>query len=327
MTWTGAVSRKVDTGLTMAGASSAEKDALPQFAVHPANAMTTTTHTGFSRPLATFDLAGSIPFLGVHVACVLALFVPFGWTEVLLCAGLYFVRMFGVTAGYHRYFAHRSFKTSRVGQFLLATLAVSSAQKGVLWWAAHHRSHHTHSDTERDLHSPVKHGFWWAHVGWILCREHLATDFDRIKDYARFPELRWLNRWHLVPYVLLCVVLFFAGGLSWLVWGGFISTVVLWHSTFMINSLAHVVGKRRFETRDDSRNNWLLALLTGGEGWHNNHHRSPGAARQGMYWWEIDTTYSILSLLAKIGVVWDLRPHPQSVYDEAEGRGRERRAA
>ena len=235
--------------------------------------------------------------------------------------------MFAVTGGYHRYFAHKSFKTGRVFQFFLAMLAQSSLQKGVLWWAAHHRSHHTHSDTERDLHSPVQDGFIWSHVGWVMSRNYLATDFDRIKDFAKYPELRWLNSMHLLPYLAMCVALFAIGGLPWLVWGAFVSTVLLWHGTFTINSLAHVIGKRRFQTRDDSRNNWFLALITLGEGWHNNHHRSPGSASQAMYWWEIDITYYILVALSKVGLISDLRKHPKSVYDEAEGRGRRAHAA
>jgi stearoyl-CoA desaturase (delta-9 desaturase) len=257
------------------------------------------------------DWLGAGPFLLVHVAALAAFFLPFGATELWLCAGLYLLRMFAITAGYHRYFSHRTFKTGRAFQFVLAVLAVSSVQKGILWWAGHHRDHHRDSDTERDIHSPVQSGFWWSHVTWILSRRHTETKLDRIRDFARFPELRWLDDWHLVPYIALCVALFAIGGAPWLVWGGFVSTVLLWHGTFTINSLAHVIGSRRYETKDQSRNNWLLALITLGEGWHNNHHHYQSSVRQGFFWWELDVTYYVLRLLALCGLVWDLREPPK----------------
>ena len=266
---------------------------------------------------ARFDWARSLPFFGVHLACGLAFLTQPGWIELGLLVGVFAVRMFAVTAGYHRYFSHRTFRTGRVFQFLLAALAVTSVQKGVLWWAAHHRDHHRFSDTPRDVHSPVQRGFWWSHVGWILSTQHGGTDTERIKDFNRFPELRWLERWHLLPFITLCVVAFALGGLSWLVWGCFMSTVVLWHATFAINSLAHVAGRRRYPTPDQSRNNWALALLTGGEGWHNNHHYFPGSTRQGFFWWEVDFTYYVLRGLAAIGVVSDLREPPTRVFEEA----------
>ncbi|MEK6606782.1 MAG: fatty acid desaturase, partial [Myxococcota bacterium] len=223
----------------------------------------------------------SLPFFAVHVVAIGAVFVGAGWAEVVLCVALYYIRMFGITAGYHRYFAHRTFKTTRAFQFLLALLGTLSVQKGVLWWAAHHRAHHLDSDGDNDVHSPTKRGFWWAHCGWILCRRYDATEFDRVKDLAKYPELRWLNRWHLVPPITLAAGIFLVGGWSWLVWGFFLSTVLLWHGTFTINSLAHVFGSRRYATTDTSRNNLLLALITMGEGWHNNHHKFQAATRQG----------------------------------------------
>ncbi|MBI4612812.1 MAG: acyl-CoA desaturase [Planctomycetes bacterium] len=268
------------------------------------------------RTRGRIDWVTSIPFVGVHAACLLALYTGVGWTEVGLCLGLYFVRMFALTAGYHRYFAHKTFQTSRAFQFVLALLGTCALQKGVLWWSAHHRVHHANSDQEGDVHSPTREGFLWSHVGWILAHDYDATNLRMVPDFARYPELRCLNRWYHVPFVLLCVLLFFTGGLSWLVWGAFASTVLLWHATFCINSLAHVLGRRRFPTTDTSRNNWFLALLTGGEGWHNNHHHYPNSANQGFYWWEIDTTYYVLRLLAVFRIVWDVRKPPARILEE-----------
>jgi stearoyl-CoA desaturase (delta-9 desaturase) len=253
----------------------------------------------------------NIPFLLMHLACFTVVLVGASWSAVALCLVLYFVRMFGLTAGYHRYFSHRSYKTSRAFQFLLAALACAATQKGPLWWAAHHRRHHRFSDQEGDVHSPVRSGFWWSHVGWILSTKYEETDFDGIKDFARYPELRWLNRWHLIPAIALAVSCYLIGGWQYLVWGYVISTVMLYHGTFVINSLAHVWGNRRYETTDDSRNNFWLAIITGGEGWHNNHHHYMASVRQGFFWWEIDTSYYLLRLLSWFGIVWDLRLPPE----------------
>jgi stearoyl-CoA desaturase (delta-9 desaturase) len=258
-----------------------------------------------------------LPFVLMHLAALAApLVTDLTWTTAWLVVGMYVVRMFGITAGYHRYFAHRSFKTSRVFQFVLAFLAQSSAQKGALWWAAHHRNHHKHSDTPQDLHSPVQHGLWWSHVGWVLDDRFDAVPEGRINDFMKVPELRWLNRFHLLPPALLAVTLFAVGGLPWLMWGFFVSTVLLFHGTFTINSLSHVLGTRRFATEDTSRNNGVLALLTLGEGWHNNHHHYCSSANQGFYWWELDITYLVLRALGGLGVVWDLRTPPQRVLDQ-----------
>ncbi len=258
----------------------------------------------------------SIPFYGLHVAAiVLPFYTDFAWKWVGLAVALFYLRMFAVTAGYHRYFSHRTFKTSRAFQFVLAWLGTMSFQKGVLWWAAHHRAHHRFSDQEDDIHSPTLRGIVWAHVGWILSPNYEKTDWDRIRDFARFPELVWLNKYHLVPGVLLCVVLFLAGGMPALVWGGFVSTVVLWHATFTINSLSHVFGKIRYKTTDTSKNNWALALLTMGEGWHNNHHYYQASANQGFFWWEIDLSFYVLRGLEKVGIVWGVKTPPRSVIE------------
>jgi stearoyl-CoA desaturase (delta-9 desaturase) len=264
------------------------------------------------------SLIASIPYYAVHLGCLAALWVGVNWVDVALCIGLYYLRMFGITAGYHRYFSHRAYKTSRAFQFVLALLGTLSIQKGVLWWAAHHRSHHKYSDQPRDIHSPVQRGLYWAHQGWILCHKYDATDWPRIQDFAKYPELVWLNNHFLIPPMLAGGLLYLLGGWHFFVWGGLISTVLLWHGTFTINSLSHVWGKRRYQTTDDSRNNWVLAILTMGEGWHNNHHHYQSTANQGFFWWEVDFSYYILKLLSVFGIVWDLRKPPKHILENKE---------
>ncbi|MBK9517127.1 MAG: fatty acid desaturase [Anaeromyxobacter sp.] len=257
---------------------------------------------------------GSIPFLFVHaVALATPFLVPVSPALLGLAVATYAIRMFGITAGYHRYFAHRAYRTGRVFQFVLAWLGAMSSQKGPLWWAAHHRHHHRWSDTDQDLHSPVRGGFLWSHVGWFLVSRYEQTRLDQIKDFARFPELRWIDRWHAVPGLTLALGLFLVGGWPALLWGYFLSTAVLWHGTFVINSLAHVMGRRRYETGDESRNSFLLALVTFGEGWHNNHHFYAATANQGWFWWEVDLSYAVLKLLGAAGLVSDLRTPPPHI--------------
>ena len=259
------------------------------------------------------DLVSCIPFILVHVAALAgALLVPFAWKYVVLAVALYYARMAFTTIAYHRYFSHRTFKTSRWFQTVMAFLAETSAQKGVLWWAAHHRVHHRYSDLPGDPHSP-KLGFWESHMLWILRNQAGAT--GEIKDFARFPELRWLNKYHLVPPVLLAVALFFIGGAPALVWGFFVSTVLLWHGTFLVNSVNHVWGSRRYPTTDTSRNNGLIALLTMGEGWHNIHHHYMGSANQGFFWWEIDLSFYLIRAMQGLGLVWDVRTPPEKYLE------------
>lgn len=270
-----------------------------------------------------------VPFILLHLACAGVLITGTSTTAVVVCLALFWVRMFAITAFYHRYFAHRSYKTNRFWQFIFALLGNMSAQRGPLWWAAHHRAHHQHSDTEEDLHSPVQRGFWWSHMGWFTCDASFRTQLHRIKDFARFPELRFLDRYDSFAPLLLIVLLFVSGealaawapqletsGLQLVVWGFVISTVFLFHATVTINSLGHIWGSRRFNTKDHSRNNALLALLTLGEGWHNNHHRWAVSARQGFYWWEIDISYMVLKAMSWIGIVYDLSPVPRHVLEE-----------
>jgi stearoyl-CoA desaturase (Delta-9 desaturase) len=258
----------------------------------------------------------SIPFVLVHFLPLLAFVTGVTWRAVTLAVVLYVVRMLAITGGYHRYFSHRSYKLSRVPQFVLAFVGTSAAQKGPLWWSAHHRAHHKNSDTERDIHSP-KRGFWWSHVGWILCDKYNKTDRDAIKDFTKYPELVWLDKHDWVAPWMLGFACYFIAGWSGLLIGFFLSTVLLWHGTFTINSLAHVWGRRVYETTDTSRNNAVLAVLTGGEGWHNNHHRYPWSARQGFRWWQVDMTYYVLRVFGWLGIVHDIRPVPAAVRAEA----------
>lgn len=269
-------------------------------------------------------------FWAVHLACLSALWVGVSWVAVAVCLALYVIRMFAITGAYHRYFSHRSYETSRVFQFLLAFLGTTAAQKGPIWWASHHRHHHRHSDTPEDIHSPIVHGIYFAHVGWVLSSQFLEPRLELVKDLVKFPELKLLERFNVVPPILLGVACFFLGawlehayplletnGLQMLTWGFFISTVLLYHGTFCINSFTHLIGKRRFPSTDCSKNHWFLALITLGEGWHNNHHYYPGSERQGFYWWEIDISHYILVVLSWFGLVWNLRTPPERVYAAA----------
>jgi len=256
------------------------------------------------------------PFVLMHLACLAVFWVGWSVTAVATAVTLYLVRMFAITGFYHRYFSHRTFRTSRAAQFAFAVLGASAVQRGPLWWAAHHRKHHRHADTPLDVHSPREHGFWWAHMGWITSPVNFPTDVAQVRDLARYPELRLLDRFDLAVPLLLAFGLWAAGGMQLLVWGFFISTVVLFHGTCLINSLAHQLGSRRYATDDDSRNSLVLALITLGEGWHNNHHRYPGATRQGFFWWEIDVTYYVLRALAAVGVISDLHPVPARLLEQ-----------
>ena len=274
----------------------------------------------------TIDWTRVVPFFGLHAACFAALWVGVSSTAIFAAAALYAVRMFAITGFYHRYFSHRAFQTSRTVQFLFALVGSSSAQRGPLWWVSHHRHHHAHADEASDPHSVRQHGFFWSHLGWFMTRESFPIRPGVVDDFERYPELRFLDRYDIVPSIVLGILLFALGealaayaptlhtsGGQLVIWGYCISTVVLYHATFTINSLAHSFGRRRYATRDDSRNNAWLALLTFGEGWHNNHHHFPGSARQGFYWWEIDLTYYGLRLLAALGLIWGLKAVPPAV--------------
>lgn len=274
------------------------------------------------------DWLRAVPFIALHLACLGVFWVGVSPVALGVAAALYALRMFALTGFYHRYFSHRSFRTSRAVQFVFAAIGACCVQRGPLWWASHHRSHHAHADTALDPHSPGLTGFLWSHMGWFLTPRAFPAQWARIRDLSKYPELRWLDRYDIAMPVALAVLLFGLGalleriaptwgtsGMQMLVWGFFVSTVVLFHATVTINSLAHRFGARRYDTRDDSRNNPWLALITFGEGWHNNHHFYPGSARQGFHWWEIDLTWYGLRLMAALGLVWDLKPVPAWVTD------------
>jgi stearoyl-CoA desaturase (delta-9 desaturase) len=279
------------------------------------------------------EWARIVPFIGMHLACLGVFWVGTSATAVGVAVALYLLRMFAITGFYHRYFSHRSFRTSRAAQLAFGIIGASSVQRGPLWWAAHHRQHHAYPDRPEDPHSPRHKGFWVSHMGWFLTQGGFRPDMSRVRDLQRFPELRWLDRFDIAVPVGLAVGLYFGGdwlaarrpelgtsGAQWLVWGFFVSTVVLYHATYSINSLCHAFGRQRYATGDDSRNNPWLALLTLGEGWHNNHHYYPTSVRQGFYWWEVDLTWYGLKLLSWLGIVWDLKPIPAEVRDARPGR-------
>ena len=255
----------------------------------------------------------TIPFIIVHLVCFAAIWTGVTATALWVAFALYVIRMWGITAGYHRYFSHRSYKTSRFMQFVIAFIGQTSAQRGVLWWAAVHRHHHLYSDTEQDVHSPRHQGFLYSHVGWIFNRNNWKPDFGTVRDLTKYPELVFLNRLNYLPAAALGFGLFLWGGWPMLIVGFFWSTVAVYHGTFFINSLAHVHGSQRYLTGDDSRNNFWLALITLGEGWHNNHHHYQSSTRQGFRWWEIDMSYYALKAMSWFGLVWDLRAPPESI--------------
>ncbi len=274
------------------------------------------------------------PLLFMHLMCLGVFWVGWSWVAVSVAVLLYLVRMFAITGFYHRYFSHNAFKADRHWQFVFAVLGNASVQRGPLWWAAHHRHHHQYADRPEDVHSPRQHGFWWSHIGWMTSRTNFPTQLRYVRDWARYPELRWLNRFDVVVPILLAAFLYGLGallqrtapglgtsGAQMLVWGFFISSTVLLHATVTINSLDHMFGTRRYDTPDTSRNNPLLALVTLGEGWHNNHHHYAVAARQGFFWWEFDITYLLLRGLEKLGIVRDLRPVPQHILQEGRISG------
>ncbi|MGB7756381.1 MAG: acyl-CoA desaturase [Salinisphaera sp.] len=260
-----------------------------------------------------FDWWNFLPMAIMHLGLIGIWWTGFTWVSVSLCVFLYVARVFGITAGYHRYFSHRGYKTSRVFQFILAFLGATAMQKGPLWWSAKHREHHRDTDEPDDAHSPRHYGFFDAHIGWVYREARSSPDMDLIKDFSKYPELRWIERHQYMPGIITAVVCTLLGGWSGFLVGFLLSTILVYHATFTINSLDHMFGRQRYLTGDDSRNNWLMALLSLGEGWHNNHHYYPATARNGFFWWEFDPTYYMLVGLEKVGLVWDLRQPPKSI--------------
>lgn len=284
-----------------------------------------TEHAAQAPESGWFSL-NSLIFLIIHIIPLAAIWTGVAVADLVLAAVMYALMMFGVTAGYHRYFSHRTYQTGRLVQFGMAWLAMSSGQKGILRWAANHRHHHRHSDSEFDLHSPTRHGFWWAHVGWLLSNSSNNYNASSVKDLARFPELRWLQRFEYLPPVVTGLLLLLIFGWSGLIVGYFWALIAAFHATFTINSLCHVIGWQRYATRDQSRNHWLLALITFGEGWHNNHHHFPGSTRQGFFWWEIDLSYYVLKAMSLVGLVSELREPPPRLLKRAAMIASSRRA-
>ncbi|TDR22691.1 Delta-9 acyl-phospholipid desaturase [Marinicella litoralis] len=274
------------------------------------------------------DWTRIIPFIAIHLACLFVFVVGFSWTAFMVCLFTYVIRMFSITAFYHRYFSHKTFKTSRLVQFIFAAIGATATQRGPIWWAAHHRHHHIHADSEHDTHSP-KHGFWHSHLKWFLMKKNFPTKSQYVNDLKKYPELNFIDRFDILFPILLAVALYVLGGYlqqtqpqlntsGWqlVIWGYFISTVLLSHITYCINSLAHVFGFRTYATKDDSRNNFLLAILTMGEGWHNNHHCCPGSVKQGFKWWQLDLSYYVLFVMNKLGLIWDLKYPNQTVLNK-----------
>jgi stearoyl-CoA desaturase (delta-9 desaturase) len=288
---------------------------------------------GPNEPVYRVDWVRALPLVGVHLMCLGVLWVGWSPVAVAVAVALYWIRIFAITGFYHRYFSHRTFKTSRAAQFLFALLGSSAAQRGPLWWAAQHRKHHLYSDTPEDPHSPRQHGFLWSHIGWVTSYRNFPAPSKLVPDLAKFPELRFLDRFDFLVPFLLGAGTYYLGvglerlapglgtsGMQMLVWGFFVSSVALLHGTLFINSLAHTIGRQRYATSDDSRNSFLLSLITMGEGWHNNHHHYATATRQGFFWWEVDFTYYLLVALSWTGLIWDLKPVPAHVRDATPRR-------
>ena len=270
-----------------------------------------------------------LPYIIIHLLALGAFFYPVTLPCLILAIVSYSIRMFSITAFYHMYFSHRTFKTSRIVQFIGAFTACSSGQRGPLWWAAHHRRHHKHSDTDEDVHSPHTRGIFWSHTLWFMTDYAVPTFLKEIPDLIKFKELRFLNRYDWIPLIVLAITCYFLPDLKWfatltglsnmqsLMWGFFVPTIVLYHATFAVNSITHLFGKRKFNTDDESKNNWLIAIFAFGEGWHNNHHFFPGSTRQGFFKGEFDITYYCLKILSLFGLVRDLRPVPAWVKEKA----------
>ncbi len=269
-----------------------------------------------------------IPFILLHISCLLVFFVGISTVAIVVALAFYWLRIFAIGAFYHRYFSHRSYKTNRFWQFIFALIGVSAVQRGPIWWAAHHRHHHQVTDTKADPHSPFAHSFMRSHISWFLSFKYFKYDKTKVKDLLQFPELCWLDRYDMLVPVAILVLMYLSGqflhhyypqlhtnGLQLVVWGFCLSTIAILHSTFAINSFGHIIGKQRYRTNDQSRNNWILALITFGEGWHNNHHHYPATAQQGFFWWELDLTYYGLLLLEKLKIIHDLHKLPKYIRD------------
>jgi stearoyl-CoA desaturase (delta-9 desaturase) len=254
--------------------------------------------------------------LAIHLLPIFAFFTPFSLNDVCLFLVSYALRVFALTAGYHRYFSHKAFETNRFFQFFLAYFAACSLQGGPLWWASHHRHHHHTSDENSDVHSPVRSGFFHSHFLWFMQKKNLKAHYCLIKDFSQVPELRMLERyWYLAPLPMM-LILYLIGDWNYIVWGFFVPTLFVNNVTYCVNSLVHLYGNRPYKTQDHSKNNWWVALLTFGEGWHNNHHRYAGSANQGFCWYQIDITYYLLKMLSTLRIVKNLKKVPSKILKE-----------
>ncbi len=267
-----------------------------------------------------FSILSTLRILLFHLSVVLVFVTGFSQTALVCFLLLFTIRMFAISAGYHRYFSHRSFETSRIFQFVLAFIATTAGQKGPLSWATSHINHHRYSDREGDPHSPVLGGWFHAHVGWLLGKGALPTDKTLVKSFMQYPEIVFLNRHHYIGTLSLVIGLALLGeflsahyphletsALQLVSWGFILSTLLVLHGTFLVNSVTHMYGNRRFDTHDNSRNVWWLLPLMLGENWHHNHHHKPGLATFSTVWWEIDFVYLGIRLLEKLGLVWGVR--------------------
>jgi fatty-acid desaturase len=245
-----------------------------------------------------------------HIGAIAALFM-FSWRNLLISMALYWITVgWGISLGYHRLHTHRSYKVPLWMEYFFAVCGALTLEGGPIFWVATHRIHHQKSDQPGDPHSPHD-GAWWAHMGWILFGETNHNNTRLMSKYA--PDLAkhkfyiWLNNWHWVPMVALGVILLAIGGFPLMCWGIFLRVVLGLHATWLVNSATHMWGNRRFSTKDDSRNNWWVALMTFGEGWHNNHHAHPTSARHGLAWYEFDISWITLTMLKAIGVAKQVR--------------------
>ncbi len=262
-------------------------------------------------------------FWGVQASSLLVVTVPLSWSLVGVWAVSHFLRAIGLTLSFHRYFAHRAFELSRGARFFWAFVGTAAMQKGPIWWAGHHLSHHKYADRDGDPHSPAVSGFYYAHVGWFLNdarNDALPEANPVVRDFGSVPEIAWLETYYVVPPLMLAAGLYAVGGWAWTIWGFGVATTTLAHATFAINTVNHLWGSRRFDTPDDSRNNAITAFFAAGEGWHNNHHRYQRAARNGFYWWEFDPTWYVVKVMSWLGLAWNLQPVPARIYEEARQR-------
>ncbi|HEY3826486.1 MAG TPA: fatty acid desaturase [Bryobacteraceae bacterium] len=252
-----------------------------------------------------------IAFGLLHVGALAALFM-FSWRNFLAAVFIYWIATgLGISMGYHRLHTHRGYKCPLWLEYFFAVCGTLSLEGGPIFWVAVHRIHHQKSDQSGDPHSPRHGGFFWSHVGWIMFGEGNHSNTRMLSKYA--PDLAkhrfyvWLNNWHWLPLAVLGVILLAIGGWPLMLWGVCVRTVFGLHATWLVNSATHMWGARRFATRDDSRNNWWVAAITFGEGWHNNHHAHPTSIRHGLAWYEIDHSWILVNILKRLGLAYDLK--------------------